>query len=254
MKNIIRLSETELRNIIDESIKSVLNKGENFIINESKSYKFRIDEISKITLRNDKGAYILSESNNWILKRKNWEINNYKRFLDIVNKTPKRYKGYLTYHGMEEITGNDWITYTLKGHDVAFALHYLSPGQIDFCNFVNNSDLNGIGNEVLQFAKNEGATQMDNYRGFPTENDPEGHGKLGNLYRKNGFDKQTWHDKFNPEFQPSDPEWQLDKSNFKDGNGPDVEGLELSRHRAKYNNPQRAYRSKFDKRIGSKFK
>ena len=85
MKNIIRLSETELRNIIDESIKSVLNKGENFIINESKSYKFRIDEISKITLRNDKGAYILSESNNWILKRKNWEINNYKRFLDIVN-------------------------------------------------------------------------------------------------------------------------------------------------------------------------
>ena len=44
MKNIIRLSETELRNIIDESIKSVLNKGENFIINESKSYKFRIDE------------------------------------------------------------------------------------------------------------------------------------------------------------------------------------------------------------------
>ena len=171
MKNIIRLSETELRNIIDESIKSVLNKGENFIINESKSYKFRIDEISKITLRNDKGTYILSESNNWILKRKNWEINNYKRFLDIVNKTPKRYKGYLTYHGMEEITGNDWITYTLKGHDVAFALHYLSPGQIDFCNFVNNSDLSGIGNEVLQFAKNEGATQMDNYRGFPTEND-----------------------------------------------------------------------------------
>ena len=51
MKNIIRLSETELRNIIDESIKNVLNKGENFIINESKSYKFRIDEISKITLK-----------------------------------------------------------------------------------------------------------------------------------------------------------------------------------------------------------
>lgn len=29
MKNIIRLSETELRNIINESIKSVLNKGKN---------------------------------------------------------------------------------------------------------------------------------------------------------------------------------------------------------------------------------
>ena len=54
---------------------------------------------------------------------------------------------------MEEIIGNDWITYTLKGHDVAFALHYLSPGKIDMCNFVNNSNLSGIGNEVLQFAK-----------------------------------------------------------------------------------------------------
>ena len=51
MKNIIRLSEPELRNIINESIKSVLNKGKNFIINETKSYKFRIDEISKITLK-----------------------------------------------------------------------------------------------------------------------------------------------------------------------------------------------------------
>lgn len=100
MRKIVHLNETELKNIIYESVKSVLNKGENFIINKSKSYKFRIDEISKITLRNDKGAYILSESNNWILKRKNWEINNYKRFLDIVDKTPKKYKGYLTYHGV----------------------------------------------------------------------------------------------------------------------------------------------------------
>ena len=62
MRKIVHLNETELKNIIYESVKSVLNKGENFIINESKSYKFRIDEISKITLRNDKGGYILSES------------------------------------------------------------------------------------------------------------------------------------------------------------------------------------------------
>ena len=67
---------------------------------------------------------------------------------------------------MDEITNEDWITYTLKGHDVCFALHYLAPGQVDICNFVNNSDLRGIGDPVLQFAKSEGGTQMDNYRGF----------------------------------------------------------------------------------------
>lgn len=32
----IRLNEKKLRSIIDESIKSVLNKEKNFIINESK--------------------------------------------------------------------------------------------------------------------------------------------------------------------------------------------------------------------------
>lgn len=240
------ISEERLKNYIVNSIKKVLKEMNNNI-------ELRLDEISNITLKNDKCLQI-NESNNWILKAKNWEINNYKRFLSIVEMTPKKYKGYLTYHGLDEITQKTWITYTLKGHDVAFALHYIEPGKIDLCNFVNNSDLKGIGDLVLQFAKSQGATQMDNYRGFKSETDPEGNGKLGNLYRRNGFDKQTWHDEFNPEFQPSDEEWQLDKSNFQNGKGPDVEGLELSKHRTKYNNPQRAYRKKFDDRIGSKFK
>jgi hypothetical protein len=94
---------------------------------------------------------------------------------------------------------------------------------------------------------------MDNYRGFPSEEDPEGHGKLGNLYRNNGFDRQTWHDEFNPEYQPEDPEWQLDKSNFKDGKGPDVEGLELSKHRKQFDMAYNPYREKWMKKFGSKF-
>lgn len=172
--------------------------------NKVNSITFTLDDVSRMTLHAD--TDLVNESNNWILRRKNWEINNYKRFLEIIDKTPKKFKGYLTYHVMDEITGEDWVTYCLKGADVAFALHYIEPGKIDICNFVNNSELRGIGKEVLQFAKSEGATQMDNYRGFPSENDPQGHGKLGNLYRDNGFDKQTWHSKFNADYQPSDPE------------------------------------------------
>ena len=57
------------------------------------------------------------------------------------------------------------MTYTLKKYDVAFALHYIGNGQIDICNLVNNSELEGIGSSVLEFAKMEGGTQMDNYRG-----------------------------------------------------------------------------------------
>lgn len=236
-----------LQEYINREVKKVLNE-------ESKGIKLVLDEMSKITLRSDKGeCNFITEAGNPLLKNRNWEINNYDRFLDIVNKTPHKYKGYLTSHGMDEITGEDWITYTLKGKDIAFALHYLSPGQVELCNLVNNSDLKGAGDSIVQFAKQQGATQMDNFRGFKSDSDPQGNGKLGTLYRRNGFNKQTWHDKFNPEFQPSDPEWQLDKSNFKDGEGPDVEGLELSKHKMKYNRPNSNYKEKWDKRIGSKF-
>ena len=143
------------------------------------------------------------------------------------------------------------VIYTLKGYDVAFALHYIEPGKIDICNLVNNSELKGIGDLILQFAKSEGGTQMDNYRGVPSESDPEGNGKLGNLYRKNGFDRQTWSAEFDPQYQPEEDEWKLDTEHF---GTPDVEGLELSKHRQKYNNPQRKYKEKFDKRVGDKFK
>ena len=42
-------------------------------------------------------------------------------------------------------------------------------------------------------------------------------------------------------------------SNFKDGKGPDVEGLELSRHRKKFNTAYRPYKDKWMKRVASKF-
>lgn len=216
---------------------------------------FNYDKITEHTLNTERN-YILTEAQlnnyNWILKHKNWEINNYDKFLEIINKTPSDLKGFLTQHDYKEISQNDWITYTLKGYDVAFALHYIEPGKIDICNLVNNSNLKGIGNLVVQFAKSQGGTQMDNYRGTPTKNDPEGNGKLGNLYRKNGFDKQTWTAKWDPSYQENIPdEWKFNTNKFGE---PDVEGLELSKHRQKYDSPDGIYKDKFDKKYGSKFK
>ena len=214
--------------IIAESIKRVI----------SSKNVFRLDEISKITLLND--TIINENDNSWVLRKRNWEINNYPRFIEIVEKTPRKYKGYLTQHPLEEIEQDDWVTYTLKGYDVAFALHFIENGKIDICNLVNNSDLRGIGDAVLTFAKMQGGTQMDNYKGF-----------LGDKYRKNGFNRVTWEDDFNPEFLPKDEEWRLTPQ--QQAEKPGVEGLELSKHRMKYNNPLRGYKSKFDSINNKKF-
>lgn len=87
----------------------------------------------------------------------------------------------------------------------------------------------------------EGGTQMDNYKGY-----------LSDKYRKNGFNRQTWEDDFNPEFLPQDEEWRLSPQQQTEITG--VEGLERGKHRMKYNNPQHNYKQKFDSRINNKFK
>ena len=118
----------------------------------------------------------------------------------------------------------------------------IDPDKVEIVNVVNNSNLRGIGDDLLTFAKYEGGTQLDNYKGY-----------LSQLYRKNKFDRQTWEDDFNPEFLDPDPEWQLPKE--VQDTKPGVEGLELSKHRSKYNNPQnRKYKERIDKRNTEKFK
>ena len=97
----------------------------------------------------------------------------------------------------------------------------------------------------------EGGTQMDNYRGADGSN-----GFLGNKYRKAGFDRQTWRDEFNPAYQPAEKEWQFDTEKY---GFPDVEGLERSKHRMRYNRKNAdgetdsAYKQKFDNRMNKKF-
>ena len=224
--------------------------------------KFNLDKISQKTLSDD-GSEPLTEASNFILRRNNWEINNYERFLQIINETPADKKGFLSQHPLEELQQREWITYTLKGYDVAFALHLIEPGKVDICNLVNNTHvqaerennpskvLKGIGQDILTFAKMEGGTQMDNYRGADGSN-----GFLGNKYRKAGFDRQTWRDEFNPAYQPAEKEWQFDTEKY---GFPDVEGLERSKHRMRYNRKNAdgetdsAYKQKFDNRMNKKF-
>lgn len=235
------------RKELNEMVKNIITN----ILNENRKCTFRFDECTLHTLMEDGSNGMLFEAGNFILRKSSWEVNNYKRFLDIIKKTPADKKGFLTWHGMDEIQGDDWVTYTLKKYDVAFALHYIEDGKIDICNLVNNSELKGIGSSVLEFAKMEGGTQMDNYRGPKKDDGTDTNGFLGDKYRKAGFDRQTWRDEFNPAYQPDDPEWRLDTEKYGE---PNVEGLELSKHRAKYNQPNNSrYREKFNQRVNPKF-
>ena len=154
---------------------------------------FRVDKLSRIYLKYDK---YLNEDNrdsryyDLIFNPNNWEINEYGNFLDSVDKTPDKYKGFLTPHPEEEISQPEWKSFKLKGYDAGFLLHYVGKGKVDICNLHNNSPLRGISNLLLTFAKRQGGTMLDNYAGF-----------LGDKYQENGFDmysKDKWSDYYMP--------------------------------------------------------
>ena len=242
----MKFTYKQLKSMVDEAVLDEMSLAEADI---------NFDVISRYTINDDavEEGDINEEEEYWdpkvehtrhlILRRKNWEINNYKRFLEIVNKTPSDLKGFLTRHGYDEITKPGWFTYTLKYYDVAFAVHIIGPGKVDICNLVNNdSRLKGIGALLFTFIKQEGGTQVDNYRS--ADGTP---GRLGTLYRKSGFRRQTWQDKFNPDYLDPDEEWQLDTKKW---GTPDIEGLESEKHRMRYNNPfRKKYREKFDAKM-----
>ena len=86
-----------MASLIPESKDVFLNKLNNEI-------NFNYDKITESTLHNDR-SYILTESQineyRWILNPNSWEVNNYSKFLDIVEKNTKTSKGIFnpTYNG-----------------------------------------------------------------------------------------------------------------------------------------------------------
>lgn len=198
--------------------------------------KFRLDNFSRITLKIDN--YLLEGKQRDDLERlifnpNNWEINNYKNFVDSVDKTPQKLKGFLSYHPVEELAQPEWKTFKLKNADAGFALHYTGKGKVDICNVHNNSDLKGIGNLMISFAKTQGGSTLDNYAGF-----------LSDLYQKNGFDKyETWD--WDDEYRPQD--WCEEEFGT-----PNVELRTRTSHDKRYNNSV-GYRNHFDKKMDKAF-
>lgn len=197
---------------------------------------FRIDRLSRVFLKNDSWLNEDNRSSQYyrlIFNPNNWEVNEYGNFLNSVDKTPDKYKGFMTPHTEKEISKPEWKSFKLKGYDAGFLLHYTGKGKVDICNLHNNSPLKGISNLLLTFAKRQGGTTLDNYAGF-----------LGDKYQENGFDtyeKYTWDDKYRPD------EWKEDLFGT-----PDVEMRTYTSHDKKYNNKE-GYRNHFDKKMDKAF-
>lgn len=198
--------------------------------------KYRLDRISRLMMEIDG---LLQEGvddrkiHDLVFNPDNWEINGYEGFLASVDKTPDKYKPFMTPHPYEEISQPEWKTFKLKGIDAGFALHYVGKGKVDICNVHNNSDIKGLSNAMLTFAKRQGGTMLDNYAGF-----------LGKKYQENGFNKYDtykWDEKFKPEG------WRKDI--FGE---PDVEMRTHSSHDKKYDRKE-GYRAHFDKKMNKAF-
>ena len=197
---------------------------------------FSIDKITKIFLNEDSFLFEGNKDNKYydlIFNIDNWEINDYESFLASVNKTPDKYKAFMTPHPYEELIQPEWKTFKLKGLDAGFALHYQDKGKVDICNLHNNSDIRGISNLMLTFAKRQGGTMLDNYAGF-----------LGDKYQENGFNKYEtyeWDDAYRPQG------WREDLFGT-----PDVEMRSHTSHDKKYKGKE-GYQRHFDKKMDKAF-
>lgn len=232
----IKLTEQQLKDIVFESALTLLT---------SKA-TFRMDEMTERTLACEQ-RYLCEEGNGidqdklraYMLKAKNYDINDYDGFLQSLSKTPKGLRGFLSDHPKKELEQGQWKTFKLKGLDCGFALHFLGDGRVDICNLHNNSKVKGIGTYLLQFAKIQGGTQMDNYG---TTRD--GNNFLGNKYGREGFElynKWKWDDEFAPKG------W-----NYKKFGRPDVEFRRRQGHTNKFNQGGE-YKNSFNRYIGKQF-
>lgn len=70
------------RKELNEMVKNIITN----ILNENRKCTFRFDECTLHTLMEDGSNGMLFEAGNFILRKSSWEVNNYKRFLDIIKK------------------------------------------------------------------------------------------------------------------------------------------------------------------------
>lgn len=120
------------------------------------------------------------------IKNNDFEVNNYESFLDSLHQSSRM--EYLTDYTKQQLE-KEFTTYKVNGYDCGFAIK--NDGDITS---VHNTGVKGagIGDALIEAAKEKGGTKLDHFDGF-----------LSELYKKHGFEEYS-RDQWNDEYAPAD--------------------------------------------------
>lgn len=123
-----------------------------------------------------------------------------KRFYESYNLSEK--KGFLTPYSIEEFS--KMKLFLIKdGEKIQNAGFAIKDGD-DIVSVHNNSNIRGIGNQMIEEAKKQGGSKLDHFDGF-----------LSGYYRKHGF-KVVGLDQWSENYIPTD--WDFPNSNIENPN------------------------------------
>ena len=117
-----------------------------------------------------------------------------QEFYDAINSSDK-HKEMLSEYSPEEFA--EMKLFKVDGYDIGYALKKSSDGGYnEIVSVFNNSDIKGIGNELIKSAINNGGCYLDHYDGF-----------LSDFYSSLGFEEYERYE-FDPQY---DPEGKFEK-------------------------------------------
>jgi hypothetical protein len=120
--------------------------------------------------------------------RNNDFINDPEQFLESIQKSSR--KEMLTDYTIEDL--EDMKTFKLDGYDIGYALKQDEEGNYgEIVSVFNNSEIKGVGEELVRSAIRNGGRYLDHYDGF-----------LSKFYSKLGFEEYK-RDKFDPQYDPT---------------------------------------------------
>lgn len=129
------------------------------------------------------------------IKNNEFVVNDYASFINDI-KGNKR-SPFLSQYSVEDFKNNNVKTFQVKDYPIGYALKPDTDGEVDIISVHNNTEIKGVGNELIKSAIKNGGTKLDHFDGF-----------LSDFYQGLGFneyDRYAWDDKYAPK------DWDYEK-------------------------------------------
>ena len=114
--------------------------------------------------------------------------NDPESFLEAINNT-KKHKEMLSDYSIEDFS--NMKLFKVNGYDIGYALKKSKDGEYnEIVSVFNNSDVKGVGDELIKSAIKNGGCYLDHYDGF-----------LSDFYSRHDFEEYDRYE-FNPQYDP----------------------------------------------------